>query len=79
MFVDDALHGCQADAIARELGFRVETLKRLKQTAGTGRIKASSIIAHKIHMKAATLLGAKLDSRLRMARCVLPGVAQQIF
>lgn len=48
VFLNDALHRGEADTVAGELGFRMQTLERLEQTAGTSRVEAGSVVAHEI-------------------------------
>lgn len=70
--MDDALHSREADAVAGELGFRMQPLEWLEQTAGASGIKASSIVAYEEYMNTASFFDTKLNPCLGMPRRVLP-------
>ena len=59
VLVDDALHGGQADAGARELPCVVKSLERAEQLAGVGHVEAHAVVAHEI---------GRLRRRLRSGR-----------
>jgi hypothetical protein len=78
MAVNDALHGGQSDARAREILLAVQALKGPKQFRTVGYIEADTVIADEISQLTVSLTNPEFYARLRMLARKLPGIAQQI-
>src|SRR5262245_13618362 len=76
--VNDALHGGQPDARAREFLLAVEALKGPKQSRTVGHIEADTVIADEISQLTVSFANPEFDARLRMLASKFPGIAQQI-
>src|SRR5690348_13311768 len=64
MPLHDARHRCQADAVADELGARMQPLKSLKQPRARGHVESRAVVPHKIGRHAVFLNFSEFDPRL---------------
>src|SRR6266511_2037960 len=78
MTVNDALHSCQADAGACELGRSMKPLERAKQLVGVGHVKTHTVVAYDVHRVALLLGHTELDPGLCLLASKLPGITQQV-
>src|SRR5262249_904598 len=78
MAVNDALHGGQPDARAREILLAVQALKGPEQFRAVGHLEADAVIADEISQLTVSFTYPEFDARLRMLAGKFPGIAQQI-
>jgi hypothetical protein len=78
MAVDDALHGGQPDARAREILLAVQALKGPEQFRTVGHIEADTVIADEISQLIVSFTNPEFYARLPMLASKFPGIAQQI-
>ena len=78
MTMDHALHNCQADTRARELGGLVQALKRPEELIGVRHVETHSVVPNIEGLPAVAAGLAEFDARLRVRPRELHGIRQQV-